>query len=57
MATVLGVILIVIGVGIALVSRLTARTYGKGSTGRQGGIWLLCFAVAVAVASAGFALV
>lgn len=57
MTTVLGVILISVGVGIGAVGRLTARTYGRNSTGRRIGIWLLCLATGVGVATAGFALV
>ncbi|MET9482621.1 hypothetical protein [Streptomyces sp. NPDC006638] len=56
MATVLGVILIVLGLGIGTTGRLAARTYGRDSTARRIGIWLLFFAVGVSVASAGFAL-
>ncbi|MYV54006.1 hypothetical protein [Streptomyces sp. SID3212] len=56
MATVLGVILIVIGVGIGATGRLAARTYGRNSAARRIGIWLLFLTVGVGVASAGFAL-
>ncbi|WP_446040083.1 hypothetical protein [Streptomyces sp. SID1121] len=56
MATVLGVILIVIGAGIGATGRLAARTYGRNSAARRIGIWLLFLTVGVGVASAGFAL-
>ncbi|GAA4092744.1 hypothetical protein GCM10022284_31900 [Streptomyces hundungensis] len=48
-----GVILIVFGVAIAALGRLTARTYGHSGSTRTV-LWLACLGVGLAVCVVGF---
>ncbi|MFG1808102.1 hypothetical protein [Streptomyces sp. NPDC049040] len=57
MATVLGVLLIAVGLVVAGAGRLAARAYGRDSTGRRIGIWLLFFAAGLGACAAGFEIV